>query len=109
MEKKKIKHCTLRHFYKLGGTKDTDILYKIISLQCSCVRRLFDKNLHVWKIISLYLIEKVFRANSEFHSNLDIAKCPLKMIPLFYQEILMGWIFLLQSIFHQKLHLTFMV
>ena len=32
--------------YELGGLKDTDIFYKIISLQYSWVRRLFDKNFH---------------------------------------------------------------
>lgn len=70
--------------------KDTDIFYKIISWKCSWVRQLFDENFHEWKIIILYLFRKVFRTYLKFHSNLDISKCPHKIFPLFYQEILMG-------------------
>ena len=77
-KKNKIKHSTLRSTYKLGGFKDTGIFYKITSLQCSWVRRLFDENFHWWNVISLYLIQKVFGANFKFHGNLDISKCPLK-------------------------------
>ena len=34
-KKTKIKHSTLCNSYENGGLKDIDLLYKIISLQCS--------------------------------------------------------------------------
>ena len=87
-EKPKIKHCTLRNNYELNDLKDTFIFYSITSLQCAWVGRLFDENIHEWKIIPPYLIRKVLEANYKFHSVLDISKCPLEKVPLFYQEIL---------------------
>ena len=55
-EKPKLKHSALRNTYILGGLKDLNIFYKIISGQCSWLRRLFNENCHEWKIIALYLI-----------------------------------------------------
>ena len=40
-KKPKIKQSTLRNTFELSGLKDTDIFYKVTSLQCSWVRRLF--------------------------------------------------------------------
>ena len=60
-----------------GGLKDLDIFYKIISLQCSWIRRLFDDNFHHWKVIPLISIKKKFGENFKFHSNVDITKCSL--------------------------------
>ena len=51
-----IKHETLCNDYKDGGLKNVDIFNKIIALQCSWIRRLFDNPFHEWKLISLYLI-----------------------------------------------------
>lgn len=87
-EKPKIKHCTLRNNYELNDLKDTYIFYSTTSLQCAWVGRLFDENFHEWKIIPPYLIWKVLEANFKFHSVLDISKCPLEKVPLFYLEIL---------------------
>ena len=42
----KIKHETLCNDYKGGGLKNIDILNKIISLQCSWIRRLYDNSFH---------------------------------------------------------------
>ena len=69
----------------MGGLKNTDILYKIIILLCSSVKRLgkVDNN-------STLFNSKKFGANFKFHSNLYISRCPLKMFPLFYQEISTG-------------------
>ena len=53
----KIKHETLRNYYKAGGLKNVDILNKIIALQCSWIRRLYSNSFHVWKLILLYLTE----------------------------------------------------
>ena len=51
----KIKHETLCNDYKGGGLKNIDILNKIISLQCSWIRRLYDNSFHEWKLIPLFL------------------------------------------------------
>ena len=46
----KIKHSILHNKYENGGLKNVDILYKVISLQCSWIKRLFDNSSHPWKI-----------------------------------------------------------
>ena len=51
--KPKIKNCTLSGSYLDGGLKNVNIKAKIISLQCSWIKRLFDNNSHNWKIIPL--------------------------------------------------------
>ena len=89
--KPKIKRTTLRNSYGDGGLKYVDIFYKIVSLQCSWIKRLFDDNFHDWKVIFLCLIKTYFGENFKFHSNLDIGKCPLKQFLKFYQEILTRW------------------
>ena len=40
--------------------KECRIRMKITSLQCSCIKRLYDNNFHVWKIIAKYLVSKTF-------------------------------------------------
>ena len=57
----KIKKSTLCNSYEDGGLKDIDIFYKIISLQCSWIRGLFDANFHDLKVIPLFLIKKKFQ------------------------------------------------
>ena len=54
----KIKHETLCNDYKGGGLKNIDILNKIIGLQCSWIRGLYDNSFHEWKLIPLFLIKK---------------------------------------------------
>ena len=68
----KIKEKTLINNFDKGGLKDADIPSKIASLQCSWVKRLFDRNFHEWKIIPLFLFEKYLGKNSKFHGSLDI-------------------------------------
>ena len=65
----KIKHETLCNDYKAGGLKNVDIPSKIIALQCSWIRRLYDNSFHEWKLIPLYLIEKSFGTSFKFYSN----------------------------------------
>ena len=67
-QKPKIKHETLRNNYENGGIKNVDIFFKIVSLQCSWIGRLFDSNFHQWKVIPLKLIEKYLGKNFKFHS-----------------------------------------
>ena len=42
----KIKHSTLCNKYENGGLKNKDILTKVISLQCSWIKRLYDNSSH---------------------------------------------------------------
>ena len=69
----KIKHSTLCNNYENGGLKNVDIIFKITSLQCSWIRRLFEKDLHDWKVIPLYMIYKYFGKNFKFHPNIDVS------------------------------------
>ena len=69
--KPKINHKTLCNMFEEGGLKNVDIKAKIISLQCSWVKKLFDGNHRDWKIISLFLINKYFGKNFHFHPNLS--------------------------------------
>lgn len=43
-KKSNIKHSTLANSYEDVGLEDTDIFAKVISLQCSWMKKLFDKN-----------------------------------------------------------------
>ena len=96
----KIKHDTLCNDYKYGGLKNVDIRKKIISLQCSWIKRLYDDSFHEWKIITLHLISKTFSKSFIFHSNLSF-----KPFPSFHKETLLNWkIFFLE---HQKHLLVF--
>ena len=66
----KIEHETLCNDYKAGGLKNVDIPNRIIALQCSWIRRLYDNSFHEWKLIPLYLTEKLFGTSFKFYSNL---------------------------------------
>ena len=52
-------------------------IIKIVSLQCSWIRRSYDENFHPWKVIPLYLIEMHFGKNFKFHPNLDLREFSL--------------------------------
>ena len=84
----KIKHKTLRMEYKAGGLKNVDIRFKLVSLQCSWVKKLYDDCFHEWKIIPLHLLKKYFGTSLKFYSNLHFES---KHFPSFYKEILMNW------------------
>ena len=66
----KVKHETLGHDYIAGGLKNVDIPSKIIALQCSWIRRLYDDSFREWKLIPLYLTEKSFSTSFKFRLNL---------------------------------------
>ena len=57
--------------FETGGLKNVDIDLKVISLQCSWVKKLYDENFHEWKVIPLHLICITFGQNFKFHSNLS--------------------------------------
>ena len=90
----KIKHETLCNDYKDGGLKIVDILSKIIALQCSWIRRLYDNPFHEWKLIPLYLIEKSFGTSFKFHSKLLSLLFKINkntFFPTFYRKIILNW------------------
>ena len=66
-----IIHDTLRKNYENGGLKNVDIMYKVVSLQCSWIKRLYD-NLQNWKVIPLHMITQKLRKKFLFHSKLDV-------------------------------------
>ena len=68
-----IKSSTLCNDYDNGGLKNVDVFSKIVSLQCSWIKRLFDNNFHQWKVIPLYLIRWYLGRNFKFHSNLEVS------------------------------------
>ena len=49
----KIKHETLCNDDKAGGLKNVDIPNKIIALQCSWIRRLYNNSFHEWKLMPI--------------------------------------------------------
>ena len=61
MERKKNKHSTLANSYEDGGLKDVDVFSKVIRLQCSWIKRLYDENFHEWKIIPSSHQDKLLR------------------------------------------------
>ena len=46
----KIRHSTLCNNHENGGLKSVHIPNKLISLQCSRIKRLYDTTTHCWKI-----------------------------------------------------------
>ena len=87
----KIKYNTLCSDFKNGGLKSVDIDKKIISLQCSWVKRLYDEFFHDWKIIPLKLIEKYLGKFFKFHSNVFFNSSKLNSFPSFYKDLMTNW------------------
>ena len=83
-----MKHDTLRNNYENGGPKN---VYKVASLQCSWIKRLYDSNSHNWKVIPLHMIIQKLGENFLFHSNLDLNSKQINHFPQNYQEIFRKW------------------
>ena len=62
----KIKNSTLCNDYE-NGLENVDIFSKVVSVQCSWIKKLFNNNFHQWKIIPLYLICHCLGKNFKFH------------------------------------------
>ena len=71
--------------------KDVDVFTKVISLQCSWIKRLYDENFHEWKIIPSCFIKTIFCENFKFHPCLDPSIRSLKNVPNFYKEMITNW------------------
>ena len=83
----KIKHKSLSNTFETGGLKNVNINLKVISLQCSLVKKLYDENFREWKVIPLNLIRITYGQNFKFHSNLSYdTKLPTSF-PVFYKNI----------------------
>ena len=87
----KIKHKIFSNTFETGGLKNVDINLKVISLQCSWVKKLYDENFHEWKIIPLHLIRITLGQNFKFHSNLSYDTKLLTSFPVFYKNIFRYW------------------
>ena len=61
-------------------------LIKLISLQCSWIKKLYDGSFQEWKIIPLTLIKNTFRECFTFHCNLEFS-FSLNLFPEFYIKI----------------------
>ena len=78
----------INHNDATSGLKKVDINLKVISLQCSWVKKLYDENFHEWKAIPLHLICITFGQNFKFHSNVSYNTKLLKTsFPVFYENI----------------------
>ena len=89
--KPKIKNETLCSDFKHGGLKNVYIQKKIISLQFSLVRRLYDDSFHELKVIPLKLIKKSIGSHFKFHSNLLFNISFINDFPSFYLDIFCNW------------------
>ena len=69
-----IKHETLCNDYIAGELKNVDIPNKIIALQCSWIRIIYDNSFHEWKLIPVYLIETSLKVIKPSFSLLSIDK-----------------------------------
>ena len=87
----KIKHDTLCKNCKNGGLKNVDIMYKVIILQCSWIKQLYDNNSHNWKVIPLHVITQKLGKKLLFHANLDVNSKQTNHFPQYYQEIFRKW------------------
>ena len=87
----KIKHDTPCKNDENGGLKNVDIKYKVVSLQCSWIKRLYDNNSHNWKVIPLLMIIQRLGKKFLFHSNLDVNPKQINHFPQYYQQIFRKW------------------
>ena len=87
----KIKHITLCNSYDNGGLNNIHISSKIITLQCSWIKKLYDKTTPSGKVIPLHLIKTNLEINFKFHSNLDISVQKLKNFPNYCKTIFKNW------------------
>ena len=66
-------------------------MYKVVSLQRSWIKRLYDNNLHNWKVTPLHIIIQNLGEKFLFHSNLDVNPKQINHFPQYYQEIFGKW------------------
>ena len=80
----KIKQDTLCKDYENGGLKNVVITFKIISLHCSWVKRLYNSSIQGWKLVPLHIITP--KLGKHFlYSNLYIDPKKIRQFPKYYQ------------------------
>ena len=87
----KIKQDTLCKDNENGGLKNVRITFKIIGLQCSWVKQLYDSTIHDRKLIPLHIIAQKLGKHFLFHCNMHIDPKKIGQFPKYYQEILPIW------------------
>ena len=79
-----IKQDTLCKDYENGGLKNVVITFKIISLHCSWVKRLYNSSIQGWKLLPLHIITP--KLGKDFlYSNLYIDPKKIRQFPKYYQ------------------------
>ena len=78
------------HKTQCNTFEDVDVKSKIISLQCSWVKKLYDGNNRDRKVIPLYFINKYFGKHFHFHSNLSLNLTLVDSFSEFYKSLLIG-------------------
>ena len=93
--KPKMNHKTLCNTFEEGSLKNVDLKAKIISLQCSWVKKLFDVNhreiIPLFEIVPLFLINKYFGKSFHFHRNFSFNLSLIDSFPEFNMQILINW------------------
>ena len=89
--KPKVNYKTLWNGFQEGSLKNVDIKEKVIRLQYSWVKKLFDGTHHNWRIIPLFLINKYFGKSFHYHLNLPFNLSLIDSFPEFYKQILINW------------------
>ena len=102
-------HDTLCNNFTEGGlnTVVVDIKHKISALKCFWIQRLYNGNIHEWKLIPLRYIHKAFDKDFTFHSNLHIPSDLTCIFPSFYHDKITFWCYytqLHQNCPQQSLH-----
>ena len=87
----KIKHETTCKDCKDVGLKNFDRSCKIVSLQCSWIKTLYNEYFHAWKLTPLHLVTMSFGSTLKFHSNIKKKKALLKKLLSFYRDICINW------------------
>ena len=87
----KIKHDALSKNHENGGLKNVDIMCKVVSLQCSWIKRLYDNNLHNREVIPLHMITQKLGKKFLFHSNLYVNPKQINHFQHYYQKIFRKW------------------
>ena len=87
----KIKQDNFCKDYENVSFKNVDITFKIISLLCSWVKRLYDDSIHDWKLIPSHIITQKLKNHFLFHSNLSIDLKKIRQFPKYDHEILSKW------------------
>ena len=77
----KIKCNTICNDFQNEVLKNVDIM---CSLQCSRVKKLYNRNAHDWKLIPMHVINNVFGKKFIFNSNLNFEISLLDQFSTFY-------------------------